>query len=63
MMKTTLFTFIFLAFAMNLFAQTFGLEYTGELQTDFKRAKMANLLQLNAEIPFAKKFSFLFILC
>lgn len=58
MMKTTLFTFIFSAFAMNLFAQTFGLEYTGELQTDFKRAKMANLLQLNAEIPFAKKFSF-----
>lgn len=57
-MKTTLFTFIFSAFAMTLGAQTFGLEYIGELQTDFKRAKMANLLQLSAEIPFAKKFSF-----
>ena len=57
-MKTTLFTFIFSAFAMTLGAQTFGLEYTGELQTDFKRAKMANLLQLSAEIPFANKFSF-----
>ncbi len=57
-MKTTLFTFIFSAFAMTLGAQTFGLEYIGELQTDFKRAKMANLLQLSAEIPFANKFSF-----
>ena len=30
---------------------SFGVEYTGEIQTDFKRVREANLLHLTAEIP------------
>lgn len=34
---------------------TFSLEYTGELQTDFKHTRMGNLLQLGAEIPLSRR--------
>ena len=36
---------------------SFGLDYTGEVQTDFKRARFVNLLQLHADIPFTRKLS------
>lgn len=36
---------------------TVGLDYTGEVQTDFKRARFVNLLQLHADIPFCRKLS------
>lgn len=35
---------------------SFGLEYTGELQTDFEKSRMGNLLQLCAELPLSKSF-------
>lgn len=53
--------------SMHLMAQSaastslrpsFGVEYTGELQTNFKRARMANLLQLRADVPLSRKLSF-----
>jgi len=37
---------------------SFEVEYTGELQTDFKRSRLANLLQLCAEVPLSKALSF-----
>ena len=37
---------------------TFGLEYTGELQTNFRKAKNVNLLMLRAELPITKRFTF-----
>lgn len=37
---------------------SFGLDYTSELQTDFNRAKWNNLLQLRADVPLSRKFSF-----
>ena len=37
---------------------SFGVEYTGEVQTDFKRVRQANLLHLSAEIPLSKTLSF-----
>ncbi len=37
---------------------SFGLDYTGEVQTDFHGARVANLLQLHADIPLSRKFSF-----
>ena len=37
---------------------SFGLDYTSELQTDFSRAKWNNLLQLRADVPLSRKFSF-----
>jgi len=51
---------------LNLLAQnadstslrpTFGVDYTGEVQTDFKQARLANLLELHADIPLSRKFS------
>lgn len=36
----------------------FSLEYTGELQTDFKTSSMVNLLQLRAELPLSHSLSF-----
>lgn len=36
----------------------FALEYTGELQTDFKATKLVNLLQLRTELPLSKSLSF-----
>ena len=36
----------------------FALEYTGELQTDFKTTSQANLLQLRAELPLSRSLSF-----
>lgn len=37
---------------------SFELEYTSELQTDFKRTRMGNLLQLGADIPLSRNLSF-----
>ena len=37
---------------------SFGVEYTGEIQTDFKRVRQANLLHLSAEIPLSSALSF-----
>ena len=37
---------------------SFGVEYTGEIQTDFKRVRQANLLHLSAEIPLSRALSF-----
>lgn len=36
----------------------FALEYTGELQTDFKTTSQVNLLQLRAELPLSRSLSF-----
>ena len=36
----------------------FSLEYTGELQTDFKTTSMVNLLHLHAEMPLSRSLSF-----
>lgn len=36
---------------------SFGLEYTGEVQTDFKRLKSVNLLKLDAQLPLTKGLS------
>lgn len=35
----------------------FEMEYAGELQTDFKEVKMANLLQLRASVPVSRKLT------
>ena len=52
---------------LNLMAQegdstslrpSFGVDYTGEVQTDFKQVRQVNLLQLHADIPLSRKFSF-----
>lgn len=37
---------------------SFGLDYIGELQTDFKYTKFVNLLELHAEVPLSQKISF-----
>ena len=37
---------------------SFGLDYTSELQTNFSRVKWVNLLELSAEVPLSRKFSF-----
>lgn len=42
----------------TLLRPTVGLDYTGEVQTDFSRARFVNLLRLHADIPFSKKLSF-----
>ena len=58
---------VLLCGCMHLMAQSadstslrpsFGIEYTGEVQTDFKRARMANLLQLSADVPLSRSLSF-----
>ena len=36
----------------------FGVEYTSELQTNFKEAKWNNLFELSADIPLSKKITF-----
>ena len=36
---------------------SFSVEYTGEVQSDFKHAKFVNLLQLGAEIPLSRSVS------
>lgn len=36
---------------------SFGLDYAGEVQTDFKRARFVNLLGLHADIPFTRNLS------
>lgn len=37
---------------------SFGLDYTSELQTNFSWTKWVNLLELSAEVPLSRKFSF-----
>lgn len=43
---------------LHLHAQEFGVEYTSELQTNFRAANFVNLLRLDAEIPFSNSFAF-----
>ncbi|MBO6067904.1 MAG: hypothetical protein J6P50_01680 [Bacteroidales bacterium] len=38
----------------------FGLDYIVEQQTDFQHFRMNNMLQLNADIPISRHFSFIF---
>lgn len=58
---------VLLGVCLNLMAQesdstslrpTFGIDFTGEMQTDFKRVRYANLLQLHADIPLSRSLSF-----
>ena len=37
---------------------SFGLDYSGEVQTDLKRVRVVNLLELHADIPLSRKLSF-----
>lgn len=37
---------------------SFGVNYTGEVQTDFEHFRVANLLQLSADIPLSRRLSF-----
>ena len=55
-----------LAGCLNLMAQStdsvplqpsFGVDYTGEVQTDFKRARTTHLLQLHADVPLSRTLS------
>ena len=39
---------------LHLHAQTAGVEYTTELQTNFRESNFVNLLRLNAEVPISK---------
>lgn len=39
---------------LHLHAQTVGVEYTAELQTNFRESNFVNLLRLNAEVPIGK---------
>lgn len=36
---------------------SFGVDYTSELQTDFKRTKFVNLLELRADLPLSRHLS------
>ena len=65
--KTTLILIALLGYCLHLLAQgadsislrpSFGVDYSGEVQTDFERVRMANLLQLHAEIPISKSLTF-----
>ena len=67
MRKATLILFTLIAGCIGLMAQeadstslrpSFGVDYTGEVQTDFERFRQANLLQLSAGIPFSRALSF-----
>lgn len=58
---------VLLGSSLNLMAQdadstslrpSFGIDYTGEVQTDFKRVRAGNILQLSADIPFSRQLSF-----
>ncbi|MBQ0058219.1 MAG: hypothetical protein KBT20_11235 [Bacteroidales bacterium] len=42
---------------LHLNAQTVGVEYTTELQTNFSESNFVNLLRLNAELPIGKSLS------
>lgn len=66
MRRVTILLTTLLGGCLNLLAQnadstslrpTFGVDYTGEVQTDFKRARLANLLELHADISLSRKFS------
>ena len=65
--RTSLFLVALLGVCLHLKSQetdsvslrpSFGVEYTGEVQTDFEQVREANLLQLRAQIPFSRKLSF-----
>lgn len=65
-LKVSLMLTALLGCSLQLMAQTaeeqerpsFGLDYTGEVQTDLKRVRIANLLQLHADIPLSEALSF-----
>ena len=42
---------------LHLHAQKFSVEYTTELQTNFRESNFVNLLRLNAEVPIGKSVS------
>ncbi len=44
--------------SLHLNAADFSVEYTGELQTSFKKSNFLNLLHLSTEIPFSKSLTF-----
>ena len=65
--RAALFLTLLLGVCLNLMAQeadsismppSFGVDYTGEVQTDFERVRVANLLQLHADVPLSKKLTF-----
>lgn len=65
--RASLFLIAFLGACLHLKSQeadsvslrpSFGVEYTGEVQTDFERVRVANLLQLHADVPLSRKLSF-----
>jgi hypothetical protein len=64
MQRPTILAIIFWGCSHQLTAQqeslrpSFEVEYTGELQTDFKRSRLANLLQLRVEVPLCQSLSF-----
>ena len=67
MRKTIIFLTALIGGSLNMSAQgadsislrpSFGVDYTGEVQTDLKRARMANLLQLYADVPISRNLSF-----
>lgn len=64
MLRPTILAIVLLGCCHQAMAQqeslrpSFEVEYTGELQTDFKRSHLANLLQLRAEVPLSKALSF-----
>ena len=64
MLRPTILAIVLLGCCHQAMAQqeslrpSFEVEYTGELQTDFKRSRLANLLQLRAEVPLSKALSF-----
>jgi porin len=66
-LRIIIFIFLLYAVSVRLLAQesnnsswspSFGVDYTGEVQTDFEKARAANLLHLQADLPISKKFSF-----
>ena len=64
MLRPTILAIILLGCSHQLTAQqeplrpSFGVEYTGELQTDFERTKFVHLLQLRAELPLSRHVTF-----
>ena len=64
MLRPTILAIILLGCSHQLTAQqeplrpSFGVEYTGELQTDFERIRWVHLLQLRAELPLTRQVTF-----
>lgn len=67
MRKTIIILMALIVGCLNLLAQgadsdslrpSFGVDYTGEVQTDLKKVRIANLLQLRANVPLSRNLSF-----